>query len=84
MDLEKLNSIIKSATDEINNEPRADFEGLSPFQMHNLLQFTFGENSPMRFRKYMPVEIYDQIPFLKLTEFFLQLVIAKEPIKLTT
>lgn len=83
MSLEELNKKLQTITGEYNARPLSEFEGLSPHQMHNMLNNSFGENSPILFRKNISEETLNSIPFLKLSESFLKMVGEKGSVKLT-
>lgn len=81
--LDDLNDQIQRLTEEHNRAPLRDFAGLSPVQMHNLLDYPFEENSPVRLRSPIEDEILDKIGFLRLVEEFLKIVKRDGAVKLT-
>lgn len=66
-----------------NAMPLAGFCGLSPVQMHALLYDPLGPGSPVRLRNELPEAVMMQVPFLLLTEAFLEVVQREGSIKLT-
>jgi hypothetical protein len=66
-----------------NTTPLADFCGLSPAQMHQLLFHPLEPGGVVRLRTEVPSEVLDQIPFLRLTEAFLRLLHREGGIRLT-
>jgi hypothetical protein len=66
-----------------NTTPLADFCGLSPAQMHQLLYHPLEPGSVVRLRTEVPNEVLDQTPFLRLTEAFLRLLHREGGIRLT-
>lgn len=60
-----------------------DFEGYSPHEMHQILHFTFGANSPVQIQK-LPAEEYKGIPILNLVRYLVGLIDTRGEIKLTT
>ncbi|MGI4743330.1 MAG: hypothetical protein ACRYG7_49900 [Janthinobacterium lividum] len=66
-----------------NTTPLANFCGLSPAQMHQLLFHPLEPGGVVQLRAEMPNEVLDQIPFLRLTEAFLRLLHREGGIRLT-
>ena len=66
-----------------NDTPLSDFCGLSPAQMHPLLYQPLGPTSVVRLRADVPDGVLSQVPFLRLTEAFLQLLHRDGPLRLT-
>lgn len=66
-----------------NTTPLADFCGLSPQQMHELLYQPLGPTSVVQLRPGVPQEVLDQVPFLRLTEAFLRILHREGPLRLT-
>jgi len=66
-----------------NTTSLADFCGLSPAQMHQLLFHPLEPGCVVRLRTEVPDEVLDQIPFLRLTETFLRLLHREGGIRLT-
>ncbi|MFK5892282.1 MAG: hypothetical protein QM504_03565 [Pseudomonadota bacterium] len=59
-----------------------DFEGYSPFDMHEILYDTFGENSPIEILK-MDESEYLKVPILNQLKYLLMLIEKKGTLKLT-
>ena len=66
-----------------NDTPQPDFCGLSPVQMHALLYQPLGPASVVQLRAEVPDEVLNHVPFLRLTEAFLQLLQRETPLRLT-
>jgi len=66
-----------------NTTPLADFCGLSPGQMHQLLFHPLEPGGVVQLRAEAPNEVLDQLPFLRLTEAFLRLLHREGGIRLT-
>lgn len=66
-----------------NNSPLEEFSGLSPNQLHTLLYDTFGEGSPIQFRKNVSDETLDRIPLFRISEELLKIIQRDKHIKLT-
>ena len=66
-----------------NDTPQPDFCGLTPVQMHQLLYQPLGAASVVRLRADVADDVLDQVPFLRLTEVFLQLLQRETPLRLT-
>ncbi|MBN2166121.1 MAG: hypothetical protein JW717_07590 [Marinilabiliaceae bacterium] len=67
---------------EQNNRFISEFEGYSPFEMHNILHFTFESNSPIILQK-LDESDYTECPFFNLIKYYLDLVKKTREIKLT-
>ncbi|MFN8396335.1 MAG: hypothetical protein U0176_17050 [Bacteroidia bacterium] len=63
--LEDLNKALAAHFETVNNRPIADFHGLSPSQMHNLLRKTFEPESPIRMKE-VTAEQAERSPFYRL------------------
>lgn len=83
MDIDELNKELKSIQDLYNNSPIEEFEGRSPSEMAYILYKPFDSASPFQFKKHADKELLQNIPFIKLTHYFLQLIRDQEPLKLT-
>ena len=82
MDLKDLQRHIDKVMNEENNRSIPEFEGYSPFEMHNILNFTFETNSPISLQKLTESE-YSNIPMLNQVKYFLELIKKAGEIKLT-
>ena len=81
VDMNQLNDWLQVMMQRHNSEPRSDFNGLSPEQMHLLFDNPFGPNCPVRLNDLTATE-YMQIPFVKQVLFLIQTLNEKE-LKLT-
>lgn len=66
-----------------NTTPLADFNGLTPSQMHQLLYQPLEPASVVRLRSTVTDEVLDQVPLLRLLEAFLRLLHRDGPLRLT-
>ena len=67
---------------EQNKRTIADFEGYSPFEMHQILHFTFGPVSPINVQKLSDPDC-KKIPILNQVKYLMDLIAKNEEIKLT-
>lgn len=81
VDMNQLNDRLQVLMQRHNSEPRSDFNGLSPEQMHLLLDNPFEPNCPVQLNNLTATE-YMQIPFVKQVLFLMQTLNEKE-LKLT-
>ncbi|MDD2563455.1 MAG: hypothetical protein PHU27_04500 [Salinivirgaceae bacterium] len=82
MDLEELQKQIEKEMNEQNNRMVPDFEGYSPFEMHHILHFTFGANSPIQMQKLNDTD-YKKIPILNQVKYLTDVIAKNGEIKLT-
>lgn len=82
MDLRDLQKHIDQIMNEQNNREIPDFEGYSPFEMHHILHFTFGPNSPIILQKIADSDCTD-CPMFNVVKYYLDLVKNLGEIKLT-
>ncbi len=80
--IDDLNKMLGEKMTTINSRPVADFEGLSPDKMHQLLHFPLGEASPIRL-KLLSAEQYHQIPLFNQVLWLLREIEGAGGIKLT-
>jgi len=73
---------IEKHINKINQMATADFEGLSPIEMDNLLYNTFEKGSPVQLRK-LSDEDYASIPILNQMLYFADIIQKAGEIKLT-
>jgi hypothetical protein len=73
---------IEKHINKINHMATADFEGLSPIEMDNLLYNTFEKGSPVQLRK-LNDEDYASIPILNQILYFADIIQKAGEIKLT-
>lgn len=83
MDLKDIKRHIDQAMNEYNNQSILDFEGYSPFEMHQILHFTFGKDSPLQLQKLSDTD-YKKIPILNQIKYLGDLVDKNGEIKLTS
>lgn len=66
-----------------NNSAVANFDGLSPEEMHNLIYEGISENTIVRWQNPLSDEQLNQIPMFRLLEAFLDIIQKNEFLKLT-
>src|SRR5689334_3189016 len=67
----------------INDTPLDDFCGLTSREMHQLLYYPYGKNSPLQVRSDIGDETLDGIPFFRLMEELLRIIRREGFIRLT-
>jgi len=82
MDLKDIQKHIDQAMNEQNNRSILEFEGYSPFEMHQILHFTFGKDSPIQLQKLTDSD-YKKIPILNQIKYLTNLIEKNGEIKLT-
>lgn len=82
MDLEDLQREIDKVMHGQNNRSIPEFEGYSPFEMHQILHFTLEPTSPVTIQKVTETD-YKEIPMLNQIKYFLELIRKSGEIKLT-
>ena len=82
MDLEDIQKHINKVMVEHNNRSIPEFEGYSPFEMHHILHFTFGTDSPIKIEKLSDSD-FKKIPILNQIKYLTDLVAKNGEIKLT-
>jgi hypothetical protein len=82
MDLKDIQKQINQAMNELNNRPIPEFEGYSPFEMHQILHFTFAIDSPLKLQKLSDTD-YTKIPILNQIKYLTDLMDKNGEIKLT-
>lgn len=82
MDLNDLQKHIDKVMHEQNNRGIPDFEGYSPFEMHQILHFTFSLNSPIKLQKLNDSD-YKRIPFYNQIKYLTDLIAKSGEMKLT-
>lgn len=65
-----------------NHRPVPDFEGYSPVEMHQILHFPFGAESPIKIQKLRDAD-YDRIPMLNQIKYLLNLMDQSGHLNLT-
>ena len=81
--LEEVNQKMAAFTQARNQQPQPDFEGLSPQQMHVLLNEPLGKGSWLALQRELTDSLLDQIPFFRLMEVLYQYLLTHQAIKLT-
>ena len=82
MDLKELQEHLDKIVMKQNHQALPDFDGYSPFEMHQILHFTFGADSPITLHKLSDSE-YQQIPMLNQVKHLLKLIDQSGEMKLT-
>lgn len=82
MELKDIQEHIDKVMNEQNNMAIPEFEGYSPFELHQILHFTFESNSPISLQKLSDID-YKKIPILNQIKYFLNLILENAEIKLT-
>ncbi len=82
MNIEELQKQIDQEVHKMNHRPVAEFEGYSPYEMTQILYFTFGPDSPIQLQKLSDDE-YKSIPVLNQTKYLTDLIKKNGEIKLT-
>ncbi len=81
--LKILKEELKKQQDKINQSPLEDFNNLSPEDMYNIVYNPFKKECPIQYKSNIGNEVYDDIPFLTLIEYYLNLILRSDEIKLT-
>lgn len=81
VDMNRLNDRVQLMMQRHNSQPRSDFNGLSPEQVHLMLHNPFGPKCPVQLNDLTAAE-YMQIPFVRQVLFLMQTLNEKE-LKLT-
>ncbi len=82
MDLKDIQRHIDQRMNEQNNRPIPEFEGYSPFEMHQILNFTFGPDCPVKLQRLADSD-YKKIPLLNQIKYLTDLIDKNGEIKLT-
>lgn len=82
MDLKDLQKQINQIMNERNNRSIPNFEGYSPFEMHQIINFTFGPDSPIKMQKLSDSD-YKKIPLLNQVKYLTDLIDKAGELKLT-
>lgn len=82
MDLKDIQRHIDQVVNEQNNRSNPKFEGYSPFEMHHILHFTFGKDSPIQLQKLSDSD-YKKIPILNQIKYLMDLIDKNGEVKLT-
>ncbi|MCF8309323.1 MAG: hypothetical protein K9I68_09975 [Bacteroidales bacterium] len=82
MDYEELQRQISQVMHEQNNRSVPEFEGYSPAEMYQVLNFTFGPESPIQLQKLSDSD-YKKIPILNQIKYLADIIAEKGELKLT-
>ena len=82
--LKAIQAELDKQMEEANSRPVEEMDNLSPNDMFQILNFTFGDASPVGFKKTISEATLDAIPFLKLFHEYLQIIEDAKELKLTT
>lgn len=82
MESGNLEKEIEKFINDFNSEAAADFNGLSPKQMHQVIYDPFGDKSPISFQK-LEEEDYVKIPMLSQVKYLTNHLQQKGELKLT-
>lgn len=82
MDFEDLKKHIDRIMDEQNNRSIPGFEGYSPLEMHQILYFPFGSDSPIKLQK-LADEDFAKCPMFNSVKYLLDLIESSGEMKLT-
>ena len=77
VDTNRINEYLQDMMRKHNSSPRAEFNGLTPEQMSEMLYNPFGPNCLVQFN-HLSEEQYMQIPLVKQTLFLMQTLSEKE------
>ncbi|GAB4313901.1 MAG: hypothetical protein Kow00127_05040 [Bacteroidales bacterium] len=81
-DLNDLQRHLDQVMNEQNNRSIPEFEGYSPLEMHRILHFTFGENSPVQLQKLSDSD-YEKIPILNQIKYLADIIDQNGEVRLT-
>lgn len=82
MDLKDIQKHLDQVMSAQNNRSIPEFEGYSPFEMHQILDFTFGKDSPIQLQKLSGPD-YKKIPIFNLIKYLADLIDKNGALKLT-
>ncbi|MGM1055354.1 MAG: hypothetical protein ACQEWG_05650 [Bacteroidota bacterium] len=82
MYLDDIQKQINQRMNEQNNREISEFAGYSPFEMHQILHFTFGPVSPINVQKLSDFN-YKKVPILNQVKYVMALIAKNGKIKLT-
>lgn len=82
MNLDDIQRQIDQVVQAQNHQGKPEFEGYSPFEMHQILNFTLGSNSPVKLQTLTDAD-YNKIPMLNLVKYLAGLIHEKGEMKLT-
>jgi hypothetical protein len=82
MELKDIQRHIDQVINEQNHRSIPEFEGYSPFEMHRILHFTLGNDSPIQLQKLSDTD-YKKIPILSQITYLTEWIDKNGEIKLT-
>lgn len=82
MNFEEVQKIIDDIMLKQNSTIHRDFDGYSPMEMHQILNFPFSEKCPIQMRK-LSNEAYEQIPIFNLSKYLIAQIAKVGELKLT-
>ncbi|MCK9447522.1 MAG: hypothetical protein M0Q41_00950 [Bacteroidales bacterium] len=83
MEFEDIHKYLDQATaHELNNRSIPKYEGYSPFEMYQILYFTFEKDSPIKLQKLSDSD-YKKIPILNQIKYLAELIDKNTEIKPT-
>lgn len=83
MNLEDIQKQLNQIMSEQNNRSVPEFEGYSPFDMHQIIYFPLGKDSPIMLQQLTDIE-FKKIPILNQIKFLIELIEKNGEIKLTS
>lgn len=83
MDLKDIQKHLDQVMKEQNNRSIPKFEGYSPFEMHHILHFTFGKDSPIQLQPLSESD-YKEIPILNQIRYLTEVIEKNGELKLTS
>ncbi len=81
-DFKSIQKLIDNVMNEQNNRGISKFEGYSAFEMHQILHFTFGTDSPIELQELSDAD-YKKIPLLNQIKYLADLIQKNGELKLT-
>ncbi|MFO7736625.1 MAG: hypothetical protein R6W70_10505, partial [bacterium] len=82
MDFQNMQKHLNQMMNKQNNRSIPEFEGYSPAEMHQILHFTFGKESPLKLKKLSDSD-YKKIPMLNQIKYLTDLIDRKGELRLT-
>ncbi|WP_256010199.1 hypothetical protein [Desertivirga xinjiangensis] len=84
LSLEELNELMAKFQHKLNDKPEPDFDGLSPTQMHLLLNMPFSKGCPIIIPFSLSDDLLQQCPILVLSDLLLSEIRKAGKVKLTS
>jgi len=82
LNMKELDILMAEHEHKINSAPVDDFDGLSAFQMHNMLQAPFSAESILKYKEDIEQHV-DKVPLFKLSEILLEEIEKAGSLRLT-